>query len=98
MHAHWREAITNELTALKENKTWTITPLPHGVKPISCKYVFKTKLNSQGQVDRHKARLVAKGFTQTYGIDYTETFSPVAKLTTVKVFLSIAAKHNWHLQ
>lgn len=58
---HWRNAIRTELKALAENNTWIIVPLPPGVNPIKCKYVFKTKLNSQGEIERHKARLVAKG-------------------------------------
>ena len=94
----FRSAIANELTALDENNTWSIVPLPSGIKPVGCRFVFKIKLSSSGEIDKYKARLVAKGYTQKYGLDYTETFSPVAKLTSVKVFLAIAAKHNWFLE
>ncbi|RVW98257.1 putative mitochondrial protein [Vitis vinifera] len=79
----WQEAMAAELHALEQNHTWTLTPLPSDHRPIGCKWVYKIKYNSDGTVERYKARLVAKGFTQREGIDYKETFSPMAKLTTV---------------
>ncbi|KAK2402246.1 putative mitochondrial protein [Trifolium repens] len=94
---HWKNAINTELTALVKNKTWTLTKLPLHKKAIGCKWVFKLKLHADGSIERHKARLVAKGYTQTEGIDYIDTFSPVVKMTTVRTFMAIAAIQNWPL-
>ncbi|RVX18212.1 Retrovirus-related Pol polyprotein from transposon RE1 [Vitis vinifera] len=71
--------------------------LPRGKKPVGCKWIFTVKYKADDTVERYKARLVAKGFTQTYGIDYTETFAPVAKLNTIRVLLSLAANLDWPL-
>jgi Reverse transcriptase (RNA-dependent DNA polymerase) len=77
--------MNEELQALEKNHTWDIVYLPKGKKFIGCKWVYKIKYNSNGTVDRYKARLVAKRFTHTYGIDYQETFAPVAKMSTVRI-------------
>ena len=95
---HWKKAMQEELAALERNNTWTITTLPAHKTAIGCKWVYKVKYNADGTIERHKARLVAKGYTQLEGLDYTETFSPVAKITTVRLLLSLAAIHNWPLK
>ncbi|XP_073119656.1 uncharacterized protein [Henckelia pumila] len=93
----WREAMDAEIAALEANKTWVIVPLPPRKKSIGCKWVYKLKYRADGSIDRYKAHLVAKGYTQKYGIDYHDTFSPVAKIVTVRCLLAIAAAMNWPL-
>ena len=80
-----------EMAALDVNQRWDLAPLPEGKKAIGCKWVYKIKHNADGLVSTYKARLVAKGYAQTYGIDFEETFSPLAKMATVRAIISLTA-------
>ncbi|KAL2241232.1 UNVERIFIED_CONTAM: Retrovirus-related Pol polyprotein from transposon RE1 [Sesamum indicum] len=93
----WQQAMDAEITALEENDTWEVTTLPSDKRAIGCKWVYKVKLKPDGSVDKYKARLVAKGYNQIEGIDYLESFSPVAKAVTVRLFLAIASSFGWAL-
>ena len=93
----WQAAMAAEIAALEVNNTWTLTPLPASKKPIGCKWVYKIKYKANGSIERYKAMLMAKGFTQKEGVDYFETFSPVAKMVSVKVLLAVVAIKGWSL-
>jgi len=93
----WREAMSAEIEAIERNQTWELTELPNGVKPIGVKWVFKTKLNENGDVEKFKARLVAKGYAQRHGMDYTEVFAHVARFDTIRMMLAVAAQFNWEV-
>ena len=90
----WREAINDEMDSLESNKTWHLTDLPPGCKSIGCKWVLKKKLKPDGTIDKYKARLVAKGFKQKENIDFFDTFSPVTRITSIRVLISLASIHN----
>src|SRR5271168_3131478 len=87
--------MNEEYHSLLANDTWDLSPLPKGRKLVRCKWVYRTKYGLDGKVDKHKAHLVAKGFSQVEGIDYTETFSPVAKMNFVRLVLSLTASFKW---
>ncbi|GJV56042.1 retrovirus-related pol polyprotein from transposon TNT 1-94 [Tanacetum coccineum] len=93
----WRSAMDSELEALEQNKTWAIEKLASNKKALGCKWVYKIKYKSDGTIERFKARLVILGNHQVAGVDYSETFAPVAKMATVRVFLAIAAAKQWEL-
>lgn len=81
--------------SLLKNNTWVLSNLSLGKKPIGCKWVYKVKYKADETLDRYKDRLVTKGFSQIEGIDYEETFSPTAKMSTIRLVLDIAAQFGW---
>ena len=91
----WCTAMNVEIKALEENGTWEVTTLPKDKKAIDCHWIFKIKYNADGSEDKKKARLVVNGNRQKKGVDYEETFAPVAKMVTVRALLAIAAMKVW---
>lgn len=93
----WRVAVEEEMNALEKNNTWVLTDLPRGKTVVGCRWVYTVKYNANGSIERYKARLVAKGYTQTFDVDYQETFAPVAKMNSVRVLISLAVNQGWSL-
>ena len=95
--AKWKEAMDSEIQSMYDNQVWNLVENVPGRKTVGCKWVFKKKTDMDGKVHTYKARLVAKGFSQIPGVDYDETFSPVAKIKSIRVLLAIAAFHDYEI-
>jgi len=93
----WEEAIDKELVALRDARTWSIVERPEKVNIVGCKWVFRIKRNADGEIDKYKARLVAKGYSQVHGVDYYDTYAPVARLASLRTILAIAARNDWNI-
>ena len=93
----WQEAMEIEMDSMRTNEVWTLVDLPPGAKPVGCKWLYKRKLDADGNVATYKARLVAKGYTQRPGIDFEDTFSPVAMPKSIRILLAIAAYHDYEI-
>ncbi|XP_066396273.1 uncharacterized protein [Miscanthus floridulus] len=90
----WLEAMEDELRSMSSNKVWDLVEIPDGVKPVDNKWVYKTKYDSKGKMEKFKARLVAKGFTQIEGIDYNDTFSPVSMKDSLRIVMVLVAHYD----
>ena len=90
----WVKAMDLEMESMYFNSVWDLLDQPDGVKPIGCKWIYKRKRDDEGKVQTYKARLVAKGYNQREGVDYEETFSPVAMLKSIRILLSIATYYD----
>ena len=93
----WKETMDDEMNSMYMNGVWDLVDLPHGCKPVGCKWVFKTKRDSSGRIERYKARLVVKGYSQREGIDLKETFSPVSTKDSFRVIMAILAHFDLEL-
>ncbi|GJX18686.1 zinc finger, CCHC-type containing protein [Tanacetum coccineum] len=92
--AFWKEAINDEMDFIMGNNTWVLADLPPGCKPLGCKWIFKIKLKVDGTIKKFKARLVIQGFKQKSGIDYFDTYAPVARISTIRLLIAMASIHN----
>ena len=86
-----------EFDLLHDNQTWELVPLPPGRKLVQCKWIYKTKIVFDGTTTKYKARLVEKGYSQVQGLDYNETFAPLARMDSIRLVLAIVASKRWEV-
>ena len=94
----WKKAIEAKLTALKKAQMWQLVKPPDDANIVGSHWVFQLKHNAEGKIMKYKACLVAQGYMQAFGINYDDTFSPIAKLPSLQIIASLAAQNNWPIQ
>ena len=90
----WKKAVNSEIESILSNHTWELVDLPPGNKPLGSKWIFKRKMKDDGTIDKYKARLVVKGFRQKEGLDYFDTYSPVTRITSIRMLIALAAVYG----
>ena len=93
----WADSMTEEYQSIIKNDVWEVVPRPKSKDVVSSKWLFKIKHAADGSIEKYKARFVARGFSQKEGIDYEETFAPVARYTSIRTIIALAAKMKWKL-
>ena len=93
----WREAVNSEMESIMQNHTWDLVSLPPGCKTIGCKWIFKRKMKPDGSIEKYKARLVAKGYKQKEGLDFFDTYSPVTRITSIRILISLASIYKMEI-
>jgi hypothetical protein len=93
----WQDAMTEEYQSIMKNDVWDIVPRPEGKSVVTSKWIYKIKYAADGSVEKYKARFVARGFSQVEGIDYEETFAPVARYTSIRTIITLATSMGWKL-
>jgi hypothetical protein len=93
----WMWAMLVEMDAIEGNRTWHLADLPQGRRAIGLKWIFKVKMDADGNIVTHKAKLVVKGYAQQRGIDYDEVFAPVTRLDSVRLLIALAAHRGWEV-
>ena len=93
----WVDAMVEEYQSIIKNDVWEIVPRPKDKSVVSSKWIFKTKHSEDGSIEKYKERFIARGFFQKEGIEYQETFAPLARYTSIRTFLDLASKNKWKL-
>lgn len=93
----WRAEMNEEIESILRNDTWDLVEMPKNKTLIGCKWLFKPKMNAARSIEKLKAKIVAKGYSEQEGIDFDDTFEPVAKLNTIRMLIALATKYNWEL-
>ena len=91
---YWKEAINDEVESIFQNHTWVLVDLPPGSKLLGYKWIFEKKMKADGSIDKYKARLVIKGYKKKQGLDYFDTYSPVTRISSIRMLIAISSIHN----